>query len=128
MVFKVLFRLFYVCECFPCLYVCVPYVFLCPWRSEDGTKISGTGVTDVYKPPCECWESNLIIRKPIQFYTSRAGFITFFTCVVSDSVSGRFDIPPTQILVTPTRTARSSLSETILTITVLVQILALLLC
>lgn len=34
---------------------------LCAWclqRPEEGFRPPGTAVTDIYKPPCGCWESN----------------------------------------------------------------------
>lgn len=29
----------------------------CPWRSEEGVRVPGTGVADC-EPPCRCWELN----------------------------------------------------------------------
>ena len=31
----------------------------CLWRSEEGTKCSGTGVVGGYELLCRCWELNL---------------------------------------------------------------------
>lgn len=41
-----------------CMYVCAPCV-QCLWKKEEGLGSSGTGVTQLVRLPCWCWELNL---------------------------------------------------------------------
>lgn len=50
---KYTFRfLFYIYECFSCVYVCVPYLCLV------STEVPGTGVKDGWEQLCGCWKPN----------------------------------------------------------------------
>jgi len=55
----------YVCMhvCMYVCYGCFAYLYLmctwCPQRPEEGIGVPRATVTDGYKPPCGCWESNL---------------------------------------------------------------------
>lgn len=40
----------FVCVCFACVYVCLPYM-LGTWRPEEGVESSGIGVTEGCEPP-----------------------------------------------------------------------------
>jgi len=47
-----------VCVCV-CVSVCAcVFVYMCPWRPEEGIRYPGTGVKDGFIPSCVCWELN----------------------------------------------------------------------
>lgn len=50
--------LYFVHECFACLYVCVPRACLVPWRPEEVLPSLQTGITVGSELPCRCWEPN----------------------------------------------------------------------
>lgn len=50
---------FSVYGCLTCMYVCVAHVCLVPLGARRGGWNPGTGITDGWKAPYRCWESNL---------------------------------------------------------------------
>ena len=37
---------------------CIPYMFGCSCKPEDGVGAHGTGISDGYESLCRCWELN----------------------------------------------------------------------
>lgn len=51
---KYVYILIYVCECFACMYVCVPYTCIMSKGQKEATRLSTTGVIDGCELPCRC--------------------------------------------------------------------------
>lgn len=54
-VILLVFALFSVYECLPCVHVCTPCICLVPVAARIGHWLPGTGLTDGCEPPSGCW-------------------------------------------------------------------------
>lgn len=64
--------LFYVYMCLACMSVCPHTHAWCLSSSKEGVRLPGSGVTEGWEFPRECWEENQVLRKKRQGFNFSA--------------------------------------------------------